>query len=144
LIKIFIHFKISYKYLYTYIVIIKVIQEEIDGAWKEFIENKEKNAVKKTEYIKNTEDINDTEEDTIIDGAWKEFIEIKSKPTEKVEYIKVTEDDIDNEEETSEEEYECSAWNNFKTIESEEKLKKSQAIVSIFKLYIYIIIINKF
>jgi len=43
--------------------------------------------------------------------------------------IKVTEDDIDNEEETSEEEYECSAWNNFKTIESEEKLKKTQAIV---------------
>ncbi|ORX59306.1 hypothetical protein BCR36DRAFT_366487 [Piromyces finnis] len=102
------------------------IQEEIDGAWKAFIEDKEKNATKKTEYIKVSEEKDDTEEETVIDGAWKEFIDIKSVPTKKTEYIKITEDDFDNEEETNQEEFEGSAWNNFKTIESEEKSIKKQ------------------
>ncbi|KAG4106596.1 hypothetical protein H8356DRAFT_1626586 [Neocallimastix lanati (nom. inval.)] len=100
------------------------IIEEIDGAWKEFIENKE-NDNEKTEVIKVNENKDDDETETeAIDGAWKEFMENNDKSkSKKVEYIKVTEEEVDDE--TSEEEYENSAWNSFKSIESEEKLKKN-------------------
>jgi len=100
------------------------IIEEIDGAWKEFIENKENNN-EKTETIKVNENEDDEETETeAIDGAWKEFIENNDKSkSKKSEYIKVTEEEVDDE--TSEEEYENSAWNSFKSIESEEKLKKN-------------------
>jgi len=92
-------------------------EEESDGAWKEF--------------KKNTEDNNNsTEEDTVIEGAWKEFIENKDNSVKKSEYIKITEEDEDIDEISSEIEYEKSAWNNFKSIESEEKLKKNNQTIS--------------
>jgi len=101
------------------------IKEEIDGAWKEFIENKEK-FNKKTENTPLKEEKKETEEETeAIDGAWKEFLEKKEKVNKKVEYVKVTEEEKYEDDEKSEEEYENSAWNNFKSIESEEKLKKN-------------------
>jgi len=117
----------------------------IDSAWSKFCEMKTQNDNKpeykrtlkeKTEVSdnawkevkENTEDNNSTEEDTVIEGAWKEFIENKNNTAvKKSEYIKVTEEDI--EEISSEIEYENSAWNNFKSIESEEKAKKNQTIV---------------
>jgi len=107
------------------------VKEEIDGAWKEFKENTV-NDVKKKEYVKVTEDsYTNTEEDTIIDSAWKEFVENKDNDSKKVEFIKITEEDnVNDEEAASETEYESSAWDSFKSIESEEKLKKTQPIIT--------------